>query len=64
MNTECAQWYDYEFSCGHSTGSLKHAGVGTGLKEKGSTEPNYTTGTLSVRSGWAYPLPTLVHPTR
>ncbi|XP_073975162.1 coiled-coil and C2 domain containing 2A isoform X3 [Rhodnius prolixus] len=64
VNTECAQWYDYEFSCGHSTGSLKHAGVGTGLKEKGSTEPNYTTGTLSVRSGWAYPLPTLVHPTR
>uniref|UniRef100_A0A146LPJ8 Coiled-coil and C2 domain-containing protein 2A n=3 Tax=Lygus hesperus TaxID=30085 RepID=A0A146LPJ8_LYGHE len=54
LNTDSADWQDYEFSSSSTTGQLTHAGVGTDVN-------SLCTGLISVRAGWALPLPQIVH---
>ncbi|XP_014248384.1 coiled-coil and C2 domain-containing protein 2A [Cimex lectularius] len=57
ISTEVADWQNFEFSCGHITGELSHSGVGTSVKK-------LTSGTISVRMGWAEPLPNILPPSK
>ncbi|BES93155.1 coiled-coil and Hypothetical protein containing [Nesidiocoris tenuis] len=53
INTDSAEWQEFEFSSSSTTGPLGHAGVGTDVS-------SLCTGTISVRAGWALPLPQII----
>ncbi|XP_014273915.1 coiled-coil and C2 domain-containing protein 2A [Halyomorpha halys] len=63
INTDSAEWCDYEFSCGERVGPFKHTGMGCGQLESnvGEEKTLYTNGLLAVRAGWADPLPNILH---